>query len=479
MNRALYERLGIPKDQYYTIHFLDLIDPEDHDIARKNFQRVLDGESGIPYELKYKATTGKVRIVEVQSNPIFEQGRVVGLLGISRDITARKRTEDALFRAQKLESVGILAGGIAHDFNNLLAAILGYVDLAKSDLHPGDKVYQNIEQAEKSCLQATDLTKRLITFSEGGEPLRKESFLAELFQESCDHTLRGSDVRYNLFVPDDLWAVLIDEGQMKHVIYQLLINARESMPEGGEITIRAKNMVAINQEDLFPNEEAYVQWSVTDHGIGIPEKNLSRIFDPYFTTKNRDSNKGMGLGLAICYSIVKRHDGIITVVSEPGSGSTFTVTLPAVPPLGNVQAVFESDTTENIVTKDASACKERILVMDDEEVILDVMEEMLSKLGYDVEVAKDGNEAITLYMKAEESGQVFTFVILDLTVRGGMGGEFAIQKILQINPHAKVVVASGYNNNPVLMDYRKYGFKGCITKPFTIENLKNMLNEVR
>ncbi|MCX5908759.1 MAG: ATP-binding protein, partial [Deltaproteobacteria bacterium] len=470
---------GIPKDQYYTIHFLELIDPEYHDMAKKNFQRVMNGELGIPYELKHKATNGKVRIVEVQSNPIFEEGKVVGILGISRDITARKRTEDALFRAQKLESVGILAGGIAHDFNNLLAAILGYVDLAKSDLHSGDKVYQNIEQAEKSCLQATDITKRLITFSEGGEPLRKESFLSELFQEACDHILQGSDVRCNLFVPDDLWAVLIDEGQMKHVIYQLLINAREAMPEGGEITVRAKNMVEINPEDLFPNEAAYVQWSVTDHGIGIPEKNLSRIFDPYFTTKNRASNKGMGLGLAICYSIVKRHDGMITVVSEPGSGATFTVTLPAVLPQGNVQAVLEGDTTENIVTKGASACKEKILVMDDEELILDVMGEILNKLGYDVEVAKDGNEAVTLYMKAEESGQFFTLVILDLTVHGGVGGEFAIRKILQINPHAKVVVASAYYNDPVLMDYRKYGFKGAISKPFTIESLKNVLNEVR
>ncbi len=478
MNKALYTRLGIPEDQYNTIHFLDLIDPEYHDMASKNVQRVLSGENGIPYELKSKASAGKARIVEVQSSPIFDEGTVVGLLGISRDITERKHAEDSLFRAKKIESVGILAGGIAHDFNNLLAAILGYVDLAKSALHPSDKVYQHLEQAEKSCLQATELTNRLITFSEGGEPLRKETFLAELFRESCDRILRGSDVRCNLFIPDDLWAVLIDEGQMKHVIHQLLMNAREAMPEGGVVTIRAKNMVSFKQDDLFPNEEACVQWSVTDHGIGIPEKNLSRIFDPYFTTKHRDSNKGMGLGLAICYSIVKRHDGTITVVSEPGLGSTFTVTLPAALPQGDVQKVLQGDIPAHDVTKRTSTSKGKILVMDDEKLIRDLMAEMLRTLGYDVEVAKDGNEAVTLYMKAEESGQFFNLVILDLTVHEGMGGDVAIRKILQINARVKGIVASAYYNDPVLVNYRKYGFMGAIAKPFTMENLKNILYEV-
>ncbi|MCX5855026.1 MAG: response regulator [Deltaproteobacteria bacterium] len=262
--------------------------------------------------------------------------------------------EAELLKARKLESVGILAGGIAHDFNNLLAVIMGYINLAKTQLKPEDDIYQNMEMAEKSCLQASELTKRLITFSRGGAPLRKATSLAGLLRGSVDRTLLGSDIRCNLSLPDDLWPVFIDEGQMKQVIHHLVMNAREAMPDGGLITISAENSKVTEREGFPLKEGTYVQCSFKDHGIGIPGENLSRIFDPYFTTKDRYSTKGMGLGLAICYSIIKSHDGLITAASEPGSGAAFTIYLPAAAPQSGVPAVRKGDATGNSIEEGIS-----------------------------------------------------------------------------------------------------------------------------
>jgi CheY-like chemotaxis protein len=279
-------------------------------------------------------------------------------------------------------------------------------------------------------------------------------------------------------MPDDLWPVFADEGQLRQVARHLLKNAMEAMPEGGVITVTAMNRTVVEDDRLPLTDGRYVTWSVEDHGIGIPKENLSKIFDPYFTTKDRDSTKGMGLGLAICYSVVKRHNGLITVLSEPGSGTSLTIYLPASVAENAPEEVGESGTTGRDTLEGASVSKGSILVMDDEELIQDLMRALLDQLGYTVEVARDGDEAIALYKKAKESGHPFAIVMLDLTVSRGMGGEFAIKKLLEIDPHVKAIAVSGYTDDQILMNHSRYGFKGAITKPFTLVTLKSYLDEI-
>ena len=424
------------------------------------------------------ALEGRDVYTETRKIPVTEGASVVKVITILRDITDRMRTEEYLLRSQKLESVGILAGGIAHDFNNLLASVMGYIDLAEKYVKPEDKIYRYLEQAGKSCYQAAELTKRLITFSEGGAPLRKMVSVNELFRDPCDIALRGSNVRCDLSLPDDLWPVLADEGQMGQAVHHLVKNAVEAMPGGGVITVRAENRTVTEYDGLPLKEGKYIAWSVEDHGIGIHKGNLSRIFDPYFTTKDRDNTKGMGLGLAICYSVIKRHDGLITVSSEPGSVTIFTVYLPAVVSDEAVMAVTKHRAAGRKTLKGDAVRKGNILVMDDEKIIRDLMKEMLDQIGYDVEVASDGDEAIALYKEAKNSGQPFSMVILDLTIRGGMGGDFTFRQFLQFDPHVNAIATSGYSNDEILMDCGRYGFKGAIPKPFTLDTLKSVLDNV-
>jgi CheY-like chemotaxis protein len=315
----------------------------------------------------------------------------------------------------------------------------------------------------------------LITFSKGGEPLRKEISLAELLKDLCHYTLSGSNVQYKISAPEDLWPVFADQGQLKQVVHHLLKNAMEAMHEGGVIEIMAMNRTVTENEGLPFKDGNYVAWIVEDHGIGIPKENLSRIFDPYFTTKCLNSTKGMGLGLAICYSIIKRNDGLIRVVSEPGSGTAFTVYLPAAVSGDAVEANMQNIAVRKHPAKESSVCKGRVLVMDDQKIIRDLMMDMLDQLGYDVTVARDSNEAIVSYKSANEFERPFTVVILDVTVRGGMGGEFAIKKLLQIDPHVKAIAISGYTDDPVIHNYRKYGFLGALTKPFKRDELQSIL----
>ena len=422
---------------------------------------------------------GSIIICEWCNSALVDaEGELISVYSLVLDITEQKRMEEELLRAQKIESIGILAGGIAHDFNNLLASIMGYIELAKECAQPGNDVYRILEKAEISCNQASELTKRLITFSKGGAPLRKDMSLAVLLKDLCYFTFNGSNVRYELSTPEDLWHVFADEGQLRHVVHHLLKNAIEAMPEGGVVTVRAINRTVTEDGNLPLNNGKYVAWSVKDHGIGIPKENLSRIFDPYFTTKDRGSTKGMGLGLAICYSVIKQHDGLITVVSEQRSGTTFTVYLPAVVSEEISDEITEFDTARRDTSDGVTGSKGSILVMDDDELIRDLMKVLLNRLGFNVEVASNGDEAIALYKKAKESDQPFKMTILDVTVRGGMGGEFTIKKLIQIDPHVKAIAISGYTDDPVINNYWRYGFLGALTKPFKKDELHAILKKI-
>ncbi|HEB73969.1 MAG TPA: response regulator, partial [Candidatus Desulfofervidus auxilii] len=405
---------------------------------------------------------GTRRSIDDSGAPIKdENGKIIGVVLVFRDVSEKRRIEQELMKADKLNSLGILAGGIAHDFNNILTVILGNIILAKEFTRPGEKIYERLIEAEKASLRAKGLAQQLLTFSSGGAPIKKTMFISELLKESALFALSGSNVQCEFSISNNLWAVEIDEGQINQAINNLIINAIQSMPEGGRIKLTAENVTVSEGE----KKGRYVKISIVDQGIGIPKEHLPKIFEPYFTTKQ----KGSGLGLAIVYSIIKKHDGYIEVETELGVGTTFKVYLPA-----SLKNVFmRKGLKEKIQTG-----KGKILVMDDEELVRKVVGEMLVFLGYEVEFAKEGIEAIELYKKAKAQGQPFDAIIMDLTIPIGMGGKETINKLLEIDPTVKAIVSSGYSTDPVMTEFTKYGFKGFIIKPFKIKELGEVLYRV-
>ncbi len=421
-------------------------------------------EASSRYETVFKKKDGKT--IDVEANvSIIEYRGDRATFAVIRDITERKRIEKEARRNQNLESIGILAGGIAHDFNNILTIILGNITLSKMYAKPEDKVYKRLVEAEKGAMRAKDLTQQLLTFSKGGAPVKETASIAEFLKESASFALSGSNVKCIFSIPEDIWAVEIDKGQINQVFNNLVINADQAMPEGGILKVNAEN-ITITSADILPLQKGkYVKFSFEDHGIGISSHYLDKIFDPYFSTKT----KGSGLGLASAYSVIRNHNGLITVESELGVGTTFYIYLPA---------------SEEIIVKkkaetgEALFGKGKILIMDDEDFIREVAGEMVESLGYSAEFASDGAEAIELYGKALKSEEPFAAVIMDLTIPGGMGGKEAVRELLKIDPEVKAIVSSGYSSDPIMSDCKKYGFVGVVAKPYKISELGKTLKEI-
>ncbi len=403
------------------------------------------------------------------SMPVSKDGKVVASIAAFRDITERRKSENDMLTVKKLEAVGILAGGIAHDFNNLLTAIIGNISFAKMFVSPEDRISDRLAAAERAALQAKDLTYQLLVFARGGEGDRKTVFLGGLMRDSADFAVSGSNIRCDFSIPADLSPVEVDTSQLRQVILNLVTNAREAMPGGGIVEISAGD-ISLGQGELFPLKEgAYVKISISDHGAGIPAEYLSRIFDPYFSTKGMGARKGTGFGLAVCYSIVRNHGGLITVESEVGKGTVFSVYLPASPrPVAATVARRETPLVGS----------GRVLIMDDEEIIRLVSGNMLNHVGYRVSLARNGEEAIAAYKREMAKGEPFDAVILDLTVRGGMGGEETIAQLREIDPGVQAIVSSGYSRDPVMRDFTRYGFSGALPKPYKLRELFDVLQSV-
>ena len=383
---------------------------------------------------------------------------------LQQAISERERMEAELLRVQRLESLGLLAGGIAHDFNNLLGSIMGSVSLAMVDVDAESPAFQQLAKAERAAVRAQELIRQLLTFARGGAPVKKLIALAGLLSEASGLSLGGSRVLHELAIPRDLWPVEADEGQMMQVLNNVLINADQAMPSGGIIRITAGN-VTLGDGEVAPLKAGrYVKISIRDEGTGIAREHLARIFDPFFTTKQ----KGSGLGLAATYSIVRKHDGQITVESEPGTGTVFHIYLPA--SQGEVPFIVRDDKFVNGSGK--------VLVMDDEEEMRRTTGDMLVRMGYTVEYADEGGEACAKYRMARESGRPFGAVIMDLTIPSGMGGKEAVRKLLEIDPAARVIVSSGYSDDPVMADYRSFGFQGAVSKPYRMRELSEVVAKV-
>jgi len=467
VNRATLDMLGYSADEIIGWP-ADKILAGDAPLTGEKLKELIAKGELRNCETLYKAKDGKEIPVLISASVRKDrEGKTIHIVSTARDITERKKMEENLLKAQKLESVGILAGGIAHDFNNILTGILGNIGLAMIHMQSEDITFKRLTAAEKAALQARDLTQHLLTFSRGGAPVKKAASITELLMDSVMFALTGSNVQCDFSIPADLRPLDVDEGQINQVINNLIINALQAMPEGGTIKVGAENIVVGAGQGLPLKEGEYVKISIEDEGIGISKAHLQKIFDPYFTTKQR----GSGLGLAITYSIVRQHDGYIDVESELGVGTKFSIYLPA----SSAKMAAKERPGEEIT----GGGEGRVLLMDDEEVVRDVAGEMLKHMEYTVEFAKDGVEAIDLYIKAKSSGRPFDFVIMDLTIPGGMGGKDAIKRLQEIDPAVKAVVSSGYSNDPVMADFRSYGFSGIVAKPYKIEELGRVLSMVR
>jgi PAS domain S-box-containing protein len=458
------EATGHPLSEVFNI-----VEGETKQPCESLVEKILDSGNiiGLEERTVLISKNGQERNIADSGAPIRDKDKnIIGVVLVFRDITERLRTEQELVKVKKLESVGVLAGGIAHDFNNILAAILGNIDLALLDPHLSGSTKKLLKEAVKAAFRARDLTQQLLTFSKGGEPIKKTASLADVVRDSADFILRGEKIACHYSFPKDLWLVNIDKGQISQVVQNIMLNASNAMPDGGVVEVSCENVSTAYARSIgLPGNVHYVEMRIKDSGVGIPTNVLDRIFDPYFSTKQ----EGSGLGLAITHSIVTKHGGHISVQSSPGEGTTFTIYLPA-----SEQSLISVKEEEK---QTQSAKKSTILVMDDEEQVRNIIEAMLGQLGHSVVLAKDGSETIRIFKEAMESDTPVDLIIMDLTIPGGMGGRETVQKILEIDSEAKAIVASGYSNDPVMANFEDYGFCGSLVKPFQLVELQKVVSE--
>ncbi len=458
--------LGYRRDELIGELVFEYLHPDDRPAAQNAFARLIQAPGASELiEIRVLHRDGSWRPFESIGKSLIDEDRSVRIIVNSRDNTERKRLEEDILTAQKLDSLGVLAGGIAHDFNNLITGITANIELARMHVNRDDLLMPLLEKAEEASVQAHGLTQQLLTFSRGGEPVMKTIAIHELIKEAASFALRGSKAGRTLSLADKLRPIEADGGQLRQVIHNIVINADQAMPQGGMITISGENV------SLGPNEIGslkagdYVRISFADQGTGIPKENLDKIFDPYFTTKK----KGSGLGLATAYSIIKKHGGAMAAESDPGRGTKISLYLPA------SSKELKEPEGKSLGLRTGQG---RILIMDDEAIVLDAAGKILETAGYEVELARDGNEAIERYGKARASGKPFDLVIMDLTIPGSMGGREALARLIKIDPAVKAIVSSGYSHDPIMARYADYGFLGVIAKPYRVREMAEIVGKV-
>jgi len=454
----IYRIFGLKPREFGATYeaFLDTVHPEDREyVLRSVHEAVYNGEH---YSIQHRIVLpgGDVRIVHERAKVVFDDnGQPVRMMGTIQDISECKVMEEEAHKAQKLESLGVLAGGIAHDFNNILTGIVGNVFLTRKDVVPNGAIAERLEFIDNAVSRAKGLTHKLLTFSSGGTPVKQAVDLVCIAAETARLIFSGSSIAFDVDAREGLCAVEADEGQIDQVFQNIYTNALQAMPERGHVSIRLENCQGAEQSPH--SGSSYVKVTIADNGPGIPQEHIPKIFDPFFTTRAG----GNGLGLSICFSIVKRHSGFIKVESSVNAGTAFSIYLPAL----KTVAVQETEAKEPPQPLSGSR---RILVMDDDEMVRYAAGAILTDLGYGVVLAAEGEEALDLYRQAMEAGDPIDLVIMDLTVHGGMGGKEAIGLLLALDPGAKAIVSSGYCNSPIMSDYKKYGFHGALQKPYNV-----------
>lgn len=386
---------------------------------------------------------------------------------IFKDNTERKKMEEQALKHKNLEALGTLAGGMAHDFNNALAVIMGNLSQAEIAMNISSEFEELISEAMEGCKNAQCLANKFLTFSSGGMPVKDRENIKKFIHDSVCSVLEGTNSKPEFdFEANDVYAEF-DAAQMGQVIKNIVLNAHESMRAGGIIKVRTCNS-SINVDNPFaakPGE--YVQIDITDQGHGIEKENLSKVFDPYYSTKNDKD----GMGLATAFSIIKSHGGFITLESEVGQGSTFHIFIQ----LSKSKLNEKKMKANKIKLHQGSG---RILIMDDQEQILFMLRKIMDKLGYEAVCTKDGQEAIEKYKQARNSEDDFDLVILDLTVPKGLGGADTMMELKKIDPNVRAIVSSGYSNDPVMANYRDHGFCAVMPKPYSIKNVSDIFKEL-
>jgi len=472
-NNRMAEMFGCPLDDVIGSRYTDHLHPLANQAGSALMRQLISGEIDFVHtERNYLRNDGSDFWGYLSGRRLeTAEGELRALVGIIADITDRKTAEDdnkrieaQMLNMQKLESLGVLAGGIAHDFNNILTGIMGNISFAQMVMESSHKAHSPLLKAEKASQRAAELACQLLTFSRGGQPIKKAFSVKTLVGESVSLVLRGTNIKGVIEIPDTI--IEADEGQINQAFNNIVINAVHAMPGGGTLTIRGEKptLNVDNRLGLAPGE--YVSLTFTDEGCGISEADQKRIFDPYFTTKA----SGTGLGLASTHSIINRHGGLILVDSSIGKGSSFTIYLPS-----TVQTPVPI--TPEHEPSPARKKGGKVLVMDDEEMIRDLAAEMLRELGYQVQTCIDGKEAIELYRAANETGASFSAVIMDLTIPGGMGGKQAAERIIEMDPKARLVVSSGYSNDPVMAKYAEVGFCATLLKPYCTSDIERVLSQ--
>ena len=447
---------GRPEEFFGALH------PEDRPLVKAALARAVAGDA--PYAPEYRVVwpDGSVHYISSRGRLVRDaQGRPWRLEGLLWDITEPKTAEAAMQYAQKLESLGALAGGIAHDFNNLLTGITANLSMLGLKTAKDGETGEMLAEAEHACRAAKSLARQLLTFAAGGEPVCKPLDLGRLARESVDFSLRGSGVAAEYTIASDVF-VLGDRDQVFQVVQNLAMNAAQAMAGNGTIKISVREAGADEMAAERLPAGRYGAVTVRDSGPGMPPAVVARLFEPYFSTKG----KGRGLGLAVCRSIALKHGGGISVGTEEGSGSSFTVYLPY---------TAERPETTDRRRAPAGSAKGRVLVMDDEEVVSKALKRILAHLGYETEVARNGELALEAWRSALEQRRPFLAVIMDLTISGGMGGAEAVLKLKSLDPSAKAIVSSGYADDPVMAAHEAHGFDGALPKPFKVEDIERVL----
>jgi PAS domain S-box-containing protein len=464
VNRMGLELIGRQAEDIIGQHLLALHPDDESDLYRKLIAKHYKSPP-VNRTLRVMHASGRRIPVEISSAILDLGGRKI-LQGIFRDITQRLRIDEELQKSDRLQSATVLAGGIAHDFNNQLTAILGNVSLAQFEAGNNPRLLKRLQDTEAAVDRARALTQQLMIYAKGGAPVRRTVALGKSIEDDVRLALRGAKVKCECTIAPDLWPANVDPGQISQVINNLVLKAAQAMSAGGTCRIAAENALVEEGNLMLLTPGRYIRIEVHDEGNGIPEDRLSRIFDPFFSSKPEAS----GLGLSTAYSIVKKHEGQIQVTSQVGKGSTFTVYLPA-----SSEELLPAAPEKKKALIEGSG---RILVMDDEDIVREAVSSLLQYLGYEVETAVDGAAALKMYGEARAEGRPFQVVIMDLTIPGGMGGKEAVRKLKELDPDARVIVSSGYYSDPVMANYREYGFDGVVPKPYQIEDLGRVVKEV-
>jgi PAS domain S-box-containing protein len=469
-NKAYCEQVSLPSNEVLGRHCYEVSHRSERPCYEVGedcaVQKVF--ATGKPHSAvhKHPGREGQVLYVETKAFPVKDpSGRVTSAIETINNITERHLLQEERLKTQKLESIGTLAGGIAHDFNNLLQGVFGHISMARMSIDQKDQSLAMLEAAEEALHRTVSLTNQLLTFSKGGKPVKEPFPVLPVIESAARFALSGSSSEYEVLPKCNLCLVNGDAGQIAQVIQNITLNADQSMPQGGKIRFSVRKIAADSEMPAVLKNGEYVLISISDNGHGIPEEFQERIFDPYFTTKDR----GSGLGLATSYSIVRNHGGIIVMESRVGEGTTFSIYLPAA-----LEKIQEQEPA-SALTEVSSA---KVLIMDDEEIIREVTGNLLRALGHECEFAEKGESAVAKFKAARDEGRPFDLVLLDLTIRGGMGGVETIRELLAIDPEVKAIVSSGYSDDAVLSDYQTWGFKMFLKKPYKLEELQRAVNSL-